>query len=392
MAAKARRKEQTIVLILALALEVGLILAFALGGDLEGLEKRFDWKELAFISVGLFFLYVFYVELRVKQYGQVIVAEKVRIQTVVESLSEPVLLLDGDNHVIAANAGACRALDVDPVAVIDRDFSGFFDEATARKVREGYAGQVEAVRGGSGRSCGLRLVPLKGQPGKIVVIGEGAVAKADRPAAEEKPPGIPAALWESLKGMGREVDSMSDGALRAFAAAFILGRKAAGPAGDPASVPPPNLQDGDLEGTARQAMEESLPLARARKIRVEVSAEGPVKLKYDAALLRRALEEILFNACSYTSEGGAVQVALRGDAAAVSLSVTDSGTGIPPAEVGRIFDPGFVGSGQTPETVGGRGMGLALAKKIVQAHRGSIWAESHPGRGTRISLTLPRPS
>ncbi len=391
MAAKARRSEQTVVLAIALALEIGLILAFFLGGDIEGLEARFSWKQLAVVSAALFFIYVLYVELRVKQYGQVIVAEKVRTHTVVESLNEPVLLLDGDDRVIAANAGACKALEVDPVAVIGRDFAGFFDEPTARKIREGFAGQTEAARAGSDRHCTLKLLPLKGQPGKIVAIEERREAAGDRPAGEREPSGLRPAFWEALRGMGQEVESMPDGARRRFAAAFIRGRKALGPEGRLGEAPPVR-QDCDLEDLARRAVEDSLPLARAKKIRVEVSAEGQAKLKADAALVRRALEEVVFNACSYTPEGGGVQVAVRGDDASVSLSVTDSGVGIPPAEVGRVFEPGFVGSSQLPETGGGRGLGLALAKKIVLAHRGSIWAESQPGRGTRISLTLPRES
>ncbi|MHC4606698.1 MAG: ATP-binding protein [Planctomycetota bacterium] len=55
-----------------------------------------------------------------------------------------------------------------------------------------------------------------------------------------------------------------------------------------------------------------------------------------------------------------------------------------------MFEAGFVGSNQVPEGEGGAGVGLALARRVVESHGGSIWVESERGRGSRISLSVPR--
>lgn len=68
----------------------------------------------------------------------------------------------------------------------------------------------------------------------------------------------------------------------------------------------------------------------------------------------------------------------------------DSGIGVPESDVGRLFDVGYVGSNQLPETGGGKGIGLSLAKRVAEAHGGSIQVESRVGRGTTITLKIPR--
>ena len=104
------------------------------------------------------------------------------------------------------------------------------------------------------------------------------------------------------------------------------------------------------------------------------------------------MEEILLNACTYSKEGDAVRVEVQGGDEQVLLRVTDPGVGIPLEELSKVFDAGFVGSNQVPDAEGGSGMGLALAQRVVNTHGGTIWIESQTGRGTQISLTLPRAS
>lgn len=108
--------------------------------------------------------------------------------------------------------------------------------------------------------------------------------------------------------------------------------------------------------------------------------------------LQRLLINLLVNARQATAEGGYVRVTLRANLEAneVVLTVRDNGTGIPPDVIHKIFDPYFsTKSGPDKSGRGGTGVGLALCKEIVDAHRGRIRVETALGKGTAFSIRLP---
>ena len=82
-------------------------------------------------------------------------------------------------------------------------------------------------------------------------------------------------------------------------------------------------------------------------------------------------------------EGGTLTIEASADALNLFLDVTDTGTGIQPADLAKIFDPYF-----TTKTTGS-GLGLAIARRIVEAHGGNILVKSERGRGSRFRVTLP---
>lgn len=110
-------------------------------------------------------------------------------------------------------------------------------------------------------------------------------------------------------------------------------------------------------------------------------------LRGDRVLLREALLNIISNACEACAAGGTVAVQARpvpsGGAPAVEVVITDTGPGIPRAEIGRIFVPGYT----TKET--GSGVGLSIAERVVAAHHGRILVDSEEGRGTIVTVILP---
>jgi len=116
-------------------------------------------------------------------------------------------------------------------------------------------------------------------------------------------------------------------------------------------------------------------------------AESLPDLEADAAQLARALVNLLNNAIRHTPPGGEITVEVSADAGSVSISVEDTGTGIPAAYLSRIFDR-FV---QVPgATRGGSGLGLSIVKNIVMAHFGEITASVRAGGGMRFVITLPQ--
>jgi signal transduction histidine kinase len=117
-------------------------------------------------------------------------------------------------------------------------------------------------------------------------------------------------------------------------------------------------------------------------------APGLPDLRGDRLLLREALHNLIANAVeACAGVGGRVTVSARsvasGGAPVVEISVSDTGPGIPPADLPRLFSPGFT----TKPT--GSGIGLAVAERAVEAHQGRILIDSEVGRGTRVTVLLP---
>jgi two-component system sensor histidine kinase VicK len=111
----------------------------------------------------------------------------------------------------------------------------------------------------------------------------------------------------------------------------------------------------------------------------------------DERRIKQVLFNLVSNALKFTPEGGSVEIALRTQENSLVTSVKDTGIGIPHGELERIFDAFYQIRGRPTITKApGSGLGLSLARQIVELHRGRIWAESEgEGKGTCLSFTLP---
>jgi signal transduction histidine kinase len=107
----------------------------------------------------------------------------------------------------------------------------------------------------------------------------------------------------------------------------------------------------------------------------------------DAQRLGHALGNLLDNALTYTDSGGRITLSAARAADGVTLSVEDTGKGIPPEYLPQVFSRFFRIPGRSRG--GGTGLGLAITREIVTAHGGTITCDSHPGGGTVFRLTLP---
>jgi signal transduction histidine kinase len=106
----------------------------------------------------------------------------------------------------------------------------------------------------------------------------------------------------------------------------------------------------------------------------------------DAVQVDRVLTNLLDNAIKYTGMGGTVRIVLSNREREILVQITDTGTGIPEDSLSRIFNEFYRISRDSK----GSGLGLSIAKKIVEAHGGRIWVESEHGKGSTFSFTLPR--
>jgi len=141
----------------------------------------------------------------------------------------------------------------------------------------------------------------------------------------------------------------------------------------------------------RDAVEEMRPLADEKKL--ELRVKTPKKLptiSADGAQLRQLMINLLSNAIKFTPAHGAVTVKIDNDEADIRLEVLDNGAGIPAKELPKIFDEFYRGLDLTER---GAGLGLSIARRIVEGHRGKIWVVSPcPGsdKGSQFVVTLPK--
>ena len=128
--------------------------------------------------------------------------------------------------------------------------------------------------------------------------------------------------------------------------------------------------------------------AKEKVIRFSVSLQDIEEANIDPQRVREVLNNLLSNALRYTSPGGEVDVRLIEAGSAVErsiiISVRDTGPGIESSDLLHVFDRFYKSSDS-----GGMGLGLSIAKYLVEAHRGKIWAESEMGKGTKISFSIP---
>ncbi|HEV8215071.1 MAG TPA: HAMP domain-containing sensor histidine kinase [Gemmatimonadaceae bacterium] len=133
-----------------------------------------------------------------------------------------------------------------------------------------------------------------------------------------------------------------------------------------------------------------LALQREIDFRVEREEGLPDEVVWDADRINEVLGNLLSNAFKFTPHGGTVELILEPvDDDAVLMRVHDTGAGIPPEQLPRIFEKFYQADNQRSARAAGSGLGLAIAKQIVEAHGGSILCESTPGVGTTFSIALP---
>jgi signal transduction histidine kinase/DNA-binding response OmpR family regulator len=113
------------------------------------------------------------------------------------------------------------------------------------------------------------------------------------------------------------------------------------------------------------------------------------KIYADAIHMRRMLDNLLGNALKFTPEGGRISISVSHQDADVILIVADTGIGIPPEQLDKIFQRFYQVDGSTKRRYGGVGLGLALVKEIVESHDGAVSVASEVGQGTTFRISLP---
>ena len=152
------------------------------------------------------------------------------------------------------------------------------------------------------------------------------------------------------------------------------------------------LRPDDIRGTIESAVEQQMATAERKGITLTASVpDRPIRILHDAPRVGQVVTNLVGNALKFTRRGGAVRVTARPDTGGgVRIEVADTGVGIHPQELPRIFERFYRGSEANEARGTGSGLGLAIVKSIVDMHHGSIAVESRVGYGSRFVVTLPR--
>lgn len=151
----------------------------------------------------------------------------------------------------------------------------------------------------------------------------------------------------------------------------------------------PNVEEADVEVVAEHVWNEVLPSIGSKAVRFEVEGHGTALA--DESALYQIFQNLFDNAVRYTPEEGAsIRVNIRELDSKTEVAVTDNGTGIPKAELPRIFERFYRVDAARSRAEGGTGLGLAIVRHLVSSMGGTIRAESELGTGTTIRFVLPR--
>jgi signal transduction histidine kinase len=147
------------------------------------------------------------------------------------------------------------------------------------------------------------------------------------------------------------------------------------------------LQEIDLAETVRKALDKMRPVCEDHAVEIAFPPGTP-KVPADPELIELTLRQLVGNAAKYGRQRTPIRISGAVENGRMVVNVQDQGPGITEADLPRIFDR-FYRASQTKNHVSGAGLGLFIAREIVRAHGGEIWAESKPGTGSVFHFSLP---
>ncbi len=315
-------------------------------------------------------------------------------QLAIDDLPEAVAVISPDRRVEVANRAAADLLGLRPGGPLSEQHRAWLppllDRVEAGRVPERHAPQeVRLSVEGRERLFVPRASVLhdsNGRPEGLVLILEdvtdrrrgievhtGLLANAARDLEEALAPLRSAREPRAQEGLER-LEQIAEN-LRAMSRLEESRQQL-----HPEPIPPADLVDAAVRNVAACYQGEQVKLVS------EIDPDAPPVLA-DRERTGLVLSSLLRNALAHTPGGGAVTVKAEPLDGRTRFTVSDTGNGIPPAHIERIFEPFY----QVPGTqdLGGVGLGLAIAREIVQAHGGEIHCESKEGRGTTFWFTLP---
>ena len=343
--------------------------------------------------------------------GDDMALERRLLAAVMETTSEGVITLDSQNAVRMMNQAAQRLLMTDldyargrPLAEIERDFEMLQVASRSADTRRMQRAQIELLH--PRRFLTVTATPLSGggdQGGALLTLQDATDERRAQTTRREFVSNVSHELRSPLASVRAMVETIENGAIDDRAATLdFLSRIQDDVARMTALVNellelsslesgqmPVHLSPVSAGETAAETAERLAAAAAAKGVEIScgVSADAP-QVMADPAKLDQILTNLLENALWFTPPGGRVEISASARAQWVDVSVSDTGVGISPEHLPRVFERFFKADRSRRD--GGAGLGLAIAKHLAQAQGGEIRAESAEGEGSSFTVTLRR--
>jgi len=156
-----------------------------------------------------------------------------------------------------------------------------------------------------------------------------------------------------------------------------------------ARAPDTEAVDFDLTALLNEVVDDASFEASATERAVEVEAVSSCPMRGYPALIRSALDNVLRNAVRHTAEETPVEVSIDCGEASAEVSIRDHGSGVPEEHLETLFEPFSRVADARERSTGGAGLGLAIARRAIEVHDGTVTARNHPDGGLEVVITLP---
>ena len=148
------------------------------------------------------------------------------------------------------------------------------------------------------------------------------------------------------------------------------------------------IEPTNLAELVQRRVSQAEVIARGKNVSLRTDiAEGLPEIEADGRRIEQVVANLLDNALNHTPSGGTVTIAVSPDKDGILVSVSDTGEGIPAEHLPYIFERFYRVDDARSRKTGGAGLGLAIAKQMVELHGGRIWVESEVGKGSKFSFT-----
>ncbi len=337
--------------------------------------------------------------------------EGAHVAALIEATTDGIVAVDGERRIAFLNASAARLFDIDRKTAVGRGFlevvrdHDIYD-LLRRSLSEGRQEQRVLAFGPQQRWLQVTAVPFPVTDpwaGLVVVTDVTEVRRLER-VRRDFVSNVSHELRTPVAGIKAASDTLAEGALDDPSAAreFVehirreadrlsllvdelleLSRIESGEA-------PLRLETADARSLLEECVSRMSALAGRAGVALRVEAPDGLAVRVDRERIGRALTNLVHNAIRFTPAGGVVTLRARSDDGATALEVSDTGVGISPDDLPRIFERFY--KAERARSGGGTGLGLAIVKHIAQAHGGTVSARSRPGQGSTFTLRLPSPA
>ncbi|MDA8145245.1 MAG: ATP-binding protein [Thermaerobacter sp.] len=335
------------------------------------------------------------------------VGEKDKLATVLANLADGVVAVDATGAVILANRVACDLLGCDDAAVTGRPLRELWSAAEVELPEGGASPGVREVHLPSGRTVRAQFASLGRDGGTVVLLRDVTEERKLDELRRDFVANVSHELRTPLTILKSYLETLLGGAVqqdRRLTRRFLLvlqreTDRMVRMVNDLLQLSRLDYQQGpgerrsvDLAALLREVTG-GMALGLERRglaLRLGLPSTLP-GVSGDPEQLKQVLNNLLENAVKFTPRGGRVTVEVVVQEQAVYVKVCDTGMGIPPEDLPRIFERFYrVEKGRSRQH-GGTGLGLSIVRQIVESHGGAVWAESQVGQGTCVTFSLPRP-